>query len=404
MIKVTFPIKYNGGSIYERKDGWGYRAVVHYGGDQYSKTSRQIEKLKVWIDRNSGIVREGKTPLTNTENVQYRQAVALLPPGVSLMEAVKDYCRFKDAQENGGRGRTFAGGVSLFLSECKVRGVKKPTYVNYERYLGRVGRAWGGESVSSITTEMVRKLMSLEESKAPTTRHLYHNLLTIFFNFLVKQGWIAKNPVSPVARPKIPPRRPGLFAPEEVQAVMDAAVRMVPDLVPFFALCFFAGIRPETVQRLGWEHIEKEKVFIPMELNKTPIDYEVPIRPNLAAWLSLTPSEHRKGPICIAAALTQKLIGKVRMKSGVKWIQDGPRHTFASCVCALEGTEKAVEQMGHRSPTMLYRHYRKLIGKEQAQAFFEVFPKGFHKNQEVVCPEVGQDRILANSLPGNWAI
>ena len=37
-------------------------------------------------------------------------------------------------------------------------------------------------------------------------------------------------------------------------------------------------------------------------------------------------------------------------------------------------TEKAVEQMGHRSPTMLYRHYRKLIGRDQAQAFFEIFP------------------------------
>lgn len=60
----------------------------------------------------------------------------------------------------------------------------------------------------------------------------------------------------------------------------------------------------------------------------------------------------------------------------IRWIPDGPRHTFASCVCALEGTEKTVEQMGHhRSPTMLYRHYRKLIGKEQAQAFFEIFPE-----------------------------
>ena len=168
--------------------------------------------------------------------------------------------------------------------------------------------------------------------------------------------------------------------------MMSAAVRLAPELVPFFALCFFTGIRPDTVQRLGWEHIEKEKVFVPMELNKTPIDYEVPIRQNLAAWLSLTPSEHRKGPICFASTATQKLIGKVRVKSGVKWIQDGPRHTFASCVCALDGTEKAVEQMGHRSPTMLYRHYRKLIGREQAQAFFEIFPGKYGESREVACP------------------
>ena len=391
MIKVKYPIKYNGGSIYERKDGGGYRAVLNYGGVQRSKTSQQVDKLKVWIDRNSGIVREGRIPLTNSENVEYREAVALLPAGMSLIEAVRDYCRLKDAQGQGARGRTFNEGLSLFLSECKVRGVRRPTYFNYERYLGRVGRAWGEKCVSDITTEMVRKLMSLEDSKAYTTRHLYHNLLTIFFSFLEKQGWITKNPVLPVARTKIPPRRPGVFTPEEVRILMDTAVRMAPELVPFFALCFFAGIRPETVARLGWEHVEKDRVFIPLELNKTPYDYEVPLRPNLAAWLNLTPPEKRKGPIW-CADIKKHMVYKIRKESGVKWIPDGPRHTFASCVCALEGTERAVEQMGHRSPTMLYRHYRKLIGKEQAKAFFEIFPR---ENP----PDEYKGRNLAGTLP-----
>lgn len=391
MIKAQFPFKYNGGSIYERRDGGGYRAVLNYGGVQRSKTSKQVEKLKVWIDRNSGIVREGRIPLTNSENVEYREAVALLPAGVLLMEAVKGYLQFRESRENIAQGKTFAEGLSLFLSECKVRGVKKPTYVNYERYLGRVGRAWGGKSVSDITTEMVRELMSHEKSKAPTTRHLYHNLLTIFFAFLEKQGWVGRNPVLPVARAKIPPRRPGVFTPEEVRMVMDTATLMVPELVPYFALCFFTGIRPETVERLGWEHVEKDRVYIPMELSKTPYDYEVPVRPNLAAWLALTPPERRKGPI-FGANMTKNLIYRVRRKSGVRWIPDGPRHTFASCVCALDGTEKAVEQMGHRSPTMLYRHYRKLIGKEQAQAFFEIFPR---ENP----PDEDKERNLAGTLP-----
>lgn len=391
MIKGKYPFKYNGGSIYERRDGGGYRAILHYGGVQHSKTNKQVAKLKVWIDRNSGVVRDGGDPLTNSQNVEYRQVMALLPPGISLIEAIKDYRRIKDSQEKGAQARTFTEGVTLFLSECKVRGIKKPTYNNYERYLGRVGRAWGGERVSEITTEMVRKLMSLEEAKAYTTRHLYHNLLTIFFSFLEKQGWISKNPVSPVARTKIPPGRPGVFSPEEVRMVMDTAVRIAPELLPFFALCFFAGIRPETVERLGWEHIEKSRVFIPLELNKTPYDYEVPMRPNLAAWLNLTPPERRKGLIC-GTGDKRYMISKIRKKSGVRWISDGPRHTFASCVCALEGPEKAVEQMGHRSPTMLYRHYRKLIGKEQAQALFEIFPGNLLDEHE--------DKILAGTLPG----
>ena len=50
----------------------------------------------------------------------------------------------------------------------------------------------------------------------------------------------------------------------------------------------------------------------------------------------------------------------------------------------MEGTEKTVEQMGHRSPTMLYRHYRKLIGKEQAKTFFGIYPMGSTDGHEGV--------------------
>ena len=377
MIKVHYPIKYNGGSIYERGDGWGYRAVLHYGGVQHTKTNKDVSKLKVWIDRNVGIVREGKTPLTNSENIEYRAAMSLLPTGMSLIEAVKDYRRMKDAQESRARGKTFAAGVDIFLSECRVKKVREPTYYNYEKYLMRVGKAWGGLALPNITTEMVREMLALHAGKADTTQNQYHKLLTAFFNFAHKQKWISDSPISPVARVKIMPKRPKIYLLEEVRAIMYASQRVAPDTVPYYALKYFAGMRPETVRRYDWEYIS-ETVFVPMELNKTPIDYEVPIRPNLAAWLALTPPQCRNGAICVARGEKSwdQLISDVEEASGVKTIQDGARRTFASCVCALEGTEKAVEQMGHRSPTMLYRHYRKLIGKEQAQAFFEIYPMG----------------------------
>ena len=377
MTPVKFPLKYNGGTIYDRKDGGGYRAVLHVGGAQLTKTSQQLNLLKTWIDRNSGIIREGKIPLTNTENVEYRKALAALPTGVSLLEAVQSYRQHMDKMEALKRGIKFRDGVDLYLSECKTKGVKEATLYNYEKYLRRVGKAWDNLSLPGITTEDVRELLALDGLFKDTTRHQNHNLLTIFFNFAKKQKWISDNPVGPVARAKIKPKRPEVFTVEEAKRIMYTAQQKYPKAVIYFALCLFAGIRPETVERLSWEHIGDEKVLIPMELSKTPHDYETPIRPNLRAWLDLIPPEHRKGELYPVSTNTLRggLFKKVRDESVERWKSHGARHTFASCVCALEGAEKAVEQLGHQSPSMLYRHYRTLIAKEDAKALFEIYPE-----------------------------
>ena len=378
MTQVKFPIRYGGGSIYDRMDGGGYRAVVYAGGKPYTKTSKQLPLLRAWIDRNAGIVREGKTPLTNTENVEYRKALAELPDGVTLLDAVRGFKDSLAKKQALRQGKKFGEGVELFLSECMTRGVKPPTFRNYSYLLNRVSRAWKDVPLPSITVEMAREILAPFSKSSPTTKSFYHTLLSIFFNFAVNQDWIVRNPLKSVARPKIPPKRPEIYTVEQVQQIMDTVQRMAPESVPYFALIFFAGIRPETAERMVWEYIDDKRVFVPLEINKTHHDYEIPMRPNLKAWLDLTPTERRKGSLYSACNNTLRCgaFKKVRDKSGVKWIRDGARHMFGSCVCALEGIEKAVDQLGHKSPTMLFRHYRTLIDKEQAKAFFEIYPKG----------------------------
>ncbi len=401
MIKAIYPMKYNGGTIYDRRDGGGYRAVLHYGGVQRSKTGQDVAKLKVWIDRNSGIVRDGEAPLTNAQNVEYIQASALLPPGFSLLEAVKVCRQYMEEKAAARCGKKFKDGVEIFLSDCRTKAVRAPTYANYEQYLKRVGKVWGNLALPTITTEHVRKLLTLDEAKADTTRNQYHKLLTIFFNFAMKQKWISDNPVSPVARAKIIRRRPAIYSPDQVMAIMHAAQRVAPAAIPYFALMFFAGMRPDTIPRYEWEYISATKVFVPLELNKTPIDYEIPIRPNLAAWLALTPPECRQGKICVSSGgrSWRQQIDTVRKASSVRFIQDGGRRTFASSVCALDGVEKAVEQMGHQSPSMLYRHYRTLINKEKAQAFFEIYPIQDSAEFTTSSTSAGSASNLAKSLP-----
>jgi integrase len=401
MTKVKFPIHYNGASICDRKDKGGFRAILHAGGKQFTKTNKQIAVLKAWIDRNSGIVREGKTPLTNTENVEYRKALAELPEGVTLLDAVK-ICKETLVQKEALKhGKQFGAGVDLFLQDCLAGGVKPPTYKNYKHLLMRAARVWKDVPLPSITTEDVRELLKMDAGKAQATRNQYHKLLTIFFNFAESQNWISRNPAKPIKRQKIDFVRPEVYTAEQAQLIMDTAQRMDAEAVPYFALCLFAGVRPMTTERLSWgEHIQANNIVVKLEVSKTDQDYPVPIRPNLKAWLDLTPPERRKGRLFNATHDQLKYrLGKVMKESGVKGIKDGARHTFASSVCALEGEAAAVAQLGHQSPSMLYRHYRTLIDKEQAKAFFDIFPKPDPIEFTIFSTGEGSVPNLVKSLP-----
>jgi integrase len=58
------------------------------------------------------------------------------------------------------------------------------------------------------------------------------------------------------------------------------------------------------------------------------------------------------------------------------WPQDCLRHSFASYHLAMfESAEKTALQMGHNSTDMLFRHYRELVTKEQAEKFWALMPR-----------------------------
>jgi integrase len=51
------------------------------------------------------------------------------------------------------------------------------------------------------------------------------------------------------------------------------------------------------------------------------------------------------------------------------------RHTFASYHLAYHGSpDKTAHELGHRDTQMLYRHYRQLVTREAAEAFWAIWP------------------------------
>ena len=148
------------------------------------------------------------------------------------------------------------------------------------------------------------------------------------------------------------------------------------------ALALFAGLRPDEIAGQGkpwmrWELIDlgEKIVRVPAEIAKTRRARIIEQLPQaLWAWLepgigSVSPGRSRQ-----IAQLCGRLAGYGPERN---WPKDALRHTFATyAVAATADPGRVALWLGHEGvPTMLYRHYRGLTPKTEAEKFWALRPK-----------------------------
>lgn len=74
-----------------------------------------------------------------------------------------------------------------------------------------------------------------------------------------------------------------VFTPDEVKSLFANAR---PEMVPYLALAAFAGLRQSEIAGLDWTEIKDDHIRIMGGISKTKTKRQVPILPNLAAWLA----------------------------------------------------------------------------------------------------------------------
>jgi integrase len=143
---------------------------------------------------------------------------------------------------------------------------------------------------------------------------------------------------------------------------------MYPDMIPYFAVGFFAGLRPEEIKRLAWVDVKEGFIEVQAAKSKTRQRRLVTIEGNLEKWLDRGGNLPPTRPL-----LKRRLIIK---QCGVQWHHDGMRHTYASNHLAYyENPNKTAHELGHRDTNMLYRHYRELVSNAVASDYWSISPK-----------------------------
>ncbi|MCB1064503.1 MAG: site-specific integrase [Verrucomicrobiae bacterium] len=216
--------------------------------------------------------------------------------------------------------------------------------------------------------------------------------LASIWKYAVAQGMVDTNPIAGVARRRIKRKHKPVYTVEEVKRLLECAWTHDRELVPYFAIAVFAGLRPESeLEKLDWKDVNFKDKLIQVAANydnKTGQKRFVPMEENLLKWLE--PWRKAKGPIVpknLIKRRRQLLRGKHQAEEGApmdEWKDlvpngsdyvDISRHTYGSYLEGKYGDRNMVmANMGHTNFTTYEQHYRNARSPKEAECFWNIRP------------------------------
>ncbi len=185
------------------------------------------------------------------------------------------------------------------------------------------------------------------------------------------------NPIKSIPTAKIKKKPVSVFSNAEVKLLLENVWQKDFELVPWFAIAIFAGLRPESeLGRLKWDDINFQDKWIRVGFgNKTDTKRFVDLSDTLMAWL--LPFKDRSGKIQLPNHKNRK--AKV-VPETISWARDITRHTYGSNLEAHmrslgeNSKQKVLENMGHTMLQTFEQHYRNARPAKQATEFWAILP------------------------------
>jgi len=271
-------------------------------------------------------------------------------------------------QDHSGRkaGIKFSEAISKYMESHKESG-SRPSYVET---LGVTLRQFAAgredQDIGTIQRDEIRQFL-FGGSDAKWTKQSKRQRLASFFSWAKMAGYIAENPIDRIESVKVDHPEPEIFTVDQSRALIESA-KEDPQMLNYFVIALFLGIRPEEIKRLKDNDIDFEKglVTVGSHAAKTRdrriVEMIEPVKRlyhrDLGAPWPIT--NYRRRWL------------RIRKSAGLgNWPNDVLRHTAASHFYNLYGINRAIEQLGHSANTML-KHYRQLVSKEDTKEWMEI--------------------------------
>jgi integrase len=216
----------------------------------------------------------------------------------------------------------------------------------------------------------------------------YRKKISSFFTWCMKgkRHWCVNNPCYAVEIEGLTSdddREPVVLPVKECEALLRAAENFDSGhLVPYLALCLFAGLRPAEAARLTWEQINLTDGEIRLKgmQTKTGKGRIVAIGPTLKSWLSRyrKAGEIYRTPYEMELRDVRACIGfgpKTEEQPDLKpWVPDVLRHTAISHYFRHTGSYgRTAEQFGN-SESIIKKHYQGRVTSAETKQFYALRP------------------------------
>jgi integrase len=298
----------------------------------------------------------------------------LAPYGKSLDEAFQRAISFYQEEFDKKQSPFMSELLTLWVDD-RERDKLKPLRDRSKKTIRHMANTFkqdfGDIRLKQVTTDQLKTYIEQkrETGASNQTCRNIRSYLGQFFNYCISKGHLLMNPVNPKAiEIHVQHDTPEYFTVEECQKIMETA--QANNMVAYFSLCLFSGVRPEEAEKLTWKniHMATNELEIPGSISKTKKPRRFVVSDNAYAWLKTL---NRKEPL--HPSNWRKAKRKVIRDAG-DWIPDGLRHTFATLHYAKYKNLEELRHIMGNSPGIIEKFYRGVIPQAEIEKFWSILP------------------------------
>lgn len=286
---------------------------------------------------------------------------------------------------------TLAVALEHYLADAARRhdtgSLSKPQFERIGYAMTQLEVHFGSEEpLANLTTarlqEFLKETTRAKDGSAAFSNKTWVNrrgYLTAFAEYCRQEGWLETNPASGIRNFK----KKDLAKPPPAIMSVDQAVKLMTyletyengRLVPFYALCLFAGIRPDwdngEISKIRPEHFDlpNRQLKLPGEITKTHKPRITVLQPNLVKWLRAYPLDQL--PITFKGLETIHVRARRHHKLG----HDVLRHTYCSMLVGKFRSVADTALQAGNSESVMWSNYLNLVPEAKAKKFWQIVPK-----------------------------
>jgi integrase len=324
------------GEIVFRVSGWldGKRIRKNFPTRPEAVAERQV--LEVQRLQGETGIRPAVTRLTE-DQLHEAEAAFRRPSGKpQSLSFYLDYAlaNYREPQHQKLLADAVTAYVAVKTQEHAQKLISASMLTTIKRHMMALKKAFDGPGLT--VAELTAACLTDYFKRGKTGLKTYNNrrgLVSTFLKYAENQEWLATNPIRKIPQHRIARRRGSAktLTAKQAQALMTHVEDSQDGrLVPYFALCLFAGIRPclrtGEILRLRPEHVKLDTGVIRIEPDVSKVNElrSVTIQPNLAAWLQAYPLSE----FSIIVPNLQKLRARIAVRFGLS--HDVMRHSSIS--------------------------------------------------------------------------